>query len=140
MASGFTAMFTHNYLIFDEFGIERVLCMKCANPIKTRSEIISKTNPKVIIRELAKHSDYREIPVILEGGKIAFVMVCDECKFFKVNDKIAKDISEQIRNGLRLQLEFEGKLPDLIEEVLKTQNYNVIRKAEVFEITAALRG
>jgi len=132
--------FTHDYLIFDEFGLERILCMQCAKPIKTRSEVVSKLNPKVVIRELAKHADYREIPVILDDEKIAFIMVCDECKFFSIDEEKAKNISDQIVNGLRLQLEFEGKLPDLIEGILKTQNYNVKRKAEVFEVTAALRG
>jgi len=42
--------------------------------------------------------------------------------------------------ALKAQLEYEGKLPDLIEEILKTRNYNVKRKAEVKEVTSALKG
>ena len=133
-------MFTHDYLIFDDFGIREVLCMACTKPIKTRAEIRSNTDTKIIIRELSKHADYREIPVIIGVGKIAFIMVCDECKFVNIGEQEAKDISDQIRNGLRLQLKYEGKLQDLIEEIVNTKNYNVLRKAEVAEVTAALRG
>lgn len=131
--------FIHDYLIFDEFGIKEILCQACANPIKTRAEIKSR-DQKTFIRELSKHLDYREIPVILEEGKLAFIMVCDGCKFIQINDDDAKKISDQLKRALKLQLSFEGKLPDLVDEILKSVNYNVIRKAEVAEVTAALRG
>lgn len=135
-----TVKFTHNYLVYDEFGLKNVLCMACAKQIKTRAEIRSEIDRNAIIRELSKHADYREIPVILDDKKLAFIMVCDDCKFVNITEMEAKDISEQIRNGLRVQLEYEGKLPDLVEEILKQKNYNVVRKAEVSEVTAALRG
>lgn len=133
-------MFTHDYLIFDELGIEQVKCMSCAKPIKTRKEVKSRIFQDRVIRELVKHADYREIPVILEDGKLAFIMVCDDCKFVSIGEKESKDISEQLKRALKLQLEFEGKLPDVIEEILKMRNYTVLRKAEVSEITAVLRG
>lgn len=131
-------MFTVNYLIFDEFGIERVLCMACAKVIKTRKEIVSKSGAP--IRELSKHNDYKEIPVILNKGQLAFIMVCDDCKFSEISKEDARNISHQLQEALKLQLEHEGKLPDVIETIVKEQNFNVVRKAEVSEVTAALRG
>jgi len=128
-------VFMHDYLVFDEFGIEKVLCMSCAKPIKTRTEI--KTKFDKVVRDMAKHADYREIPVILHDGKLAFIMVCDECKFVPIDAEL---ISGQLQRALKMQLEFEGKLPDLINEILKEAHYNVLRKAEVSEVTAALRG
>lgn len=133
-------MFSHDYLIFDEFGLKQVLCLACAKPIKTRSELKSELYPKLVVRELAKHADYREIPVILEQGKFAFIMVCDECKFVNIGEKEAELISNQLQTALRMQLKQEGKLPDLIEQITKEKKFNVLRKAEMSEVTAALRG
>jgi len=131
-------MFTHPYLMFDEFGLHTVRCMACAANIKTREEVTTKSGKT--IREIAKHADYKEIPVILEGGKMAFIMVCDNCKFVAIGDLEAKNITEQLGNALKMQLEYEGKLPDFIEEYSKVNHHVVLRKAEVSEITAALRG
>lgn len=133
-------MFSHEYLIFDEFGLKQVLCLACSKPIKTRSELKSDLYPKLVVRELARHADYREIPILLKNGRIAFIMVCDECKFVNIGEKEAEDISLQLNAGLKLQLEYEGKLPDLIEQILINRNLKVLRKAEVLEVTAALRG
>jgi len=133
-------MFKHNYLVFDEFGLKQILCMGCEKAIKSRAEIKSSHYPNSIIRELSKHADYREIPVLLEDGKLAFIMVCDECKFSKIETEEAKDISNQLKEALKSQLLQEGKTEDLVEEVLKHKNYNVLRKAEVSEVAAALRG
>ena len=133
-------MFTNNYLVFDEFGLKHVLCMACSKPIKSRAEIKSNHYPNSIVRELAKHADYREIPVILDGGKLAFIMVCNDCKFVPISEKEGQDISSQLKAGLKEQLEYEGKLPDLIQEIIRDKNCTVLRKAEVSEVTAALRG
>lgn len=133
-------MFDHDYLVFDEFGLKQVLCMNCSKPIKSRAEIKSNHFPNSIVREVAKHADYREIPVILEGGKLAFIMVCDDCKFFEIGEKEAKDLSLQMKNALKMLLGQEGKTPDMIEAVANNSNYNVLRKAEVAEVTAAYRG
>jgi len=132
--------FEHDYLVFDEFGLKEVLCMSCSKTIKTRTEIKSNFIDERIIRELSKHSDYREIPIILESGKLAFIMVCDGCKFVSIGEDEAKNITNQLSQALKMQLEYEGKLPDLIEEVLKVDKHIVLRKAEVAEVTAALRG
>lgn len=114
--------------------------MACGtNKIKTRSEMKSKFDDK-IIRELMKHPEYREVPVLLEDGKLAFIMVCDECKFVPIKGNQPELISKQLSNALKAQLEFEGKLPDLVEELLKVKNYTVLRKAETAEVVAALRG
>lgn len=132
--------FKHNYLIFDEFGLKQLLCMGCSKVIKSRSEIKSNHYPNSIIRELGKHADYREVPVMLENGRLAFIMVCDDCKFAKIGEEEAKDISNQFKEALKAQLIHEGKTNDLIDEVVKHSKYNVLRKAEVSEVTAALRG
>lgn len=133
-------MFTHNYLEFDEFGIKFVKCMACSKNIKSRSEIKSTQHPGFVIRELAKHPEYREIPVILDDGKLIFIMVCDECKFVPIEEEDAKLISNQLKEAIKSQLLHEGKMAGLVNEILKTKNYNVLRKAEVSEVTAALRG
>ena len=133
-------MFKHDYLEFDEFGLKNVRCMACAKPIKSKSEVESKLYPGKIIRDLMKHADYREIPVILDGGKLAFIMVCDECKFVKIGEDEAKNITDQLEKALKMQLEFEGKLPDLIEELTKVNKNIVLRKAEISEVSAALKG
>jgi hypothetical protein len=67
-------------------------------------------------------------------------MVCDDCKFVAIGEEEAKLISKQLRNALALQLEFEGKLPDLISEIIKTASCDVTRKAEVNEVAAVIRG
>lgn len=132
--------FTLDYLVYDEFGLKSVLCMACGKAIKSRAEIRSELDPKLIVRELSKHADYREIPVVLSDGKLAFIMVCDDCKFVPIGDEEAVQLSVQIKNGLRKQLEQEGKLPDLIEAIMGERNFDVKRKAEVSEVTQALRG
>ena len=132
--------FMHNYLSFDEFGICMVRCMACGKTIKSRVEIKSNFMDQIIIRELSKHSDYREIPVILKDGKLAFIMVCDDCKFVPISEEDANCITTQLIQALKMQLEYEGKLPDLIEEILKVRNFKVLRKAEVQEVTAAYGG
>ena len=130
--------FMHNYLLFDEFGIRAVRCMACGTNIKSRSEI--KSSNGSMIRELSKHADYREIPVLLDGGKLAFIMVCDGCKFIPIEDDELKSISWQLEQAFKMQLEFEGKLPDLIDEIVKVRNFKVLRKAEVQEVTSAYGG
>jgi hypothetical protein len=126
-----------NYLVYDEFGLKEVLCINCWKAIKSRSEIRSLTDSKVIIREISKHADYREIPVILDSGKVAFIMVCDDCKFKDIEPEM---ISERLNDALRNQLEFEGKLPEMVEAILEEKKFHVSRKADVSEVMAVLKG
>lgn len=132
--------FEHDYLIFDEFGEKEILCMSCGKSIKSRSEIVSQVDPSRVIREMSKHADYREIPVYLSDGNIAFIMVCDECKFTEIDEQNARNITNQIQQALASQLRWQGKTDDIIEEILKQIQRRVIRKADIHEVTHALRG
>ena len=114
--------FDHNYLVFDKFGLKEVKCM---------------TDPTVIIRELGKHSEYREIPVILSDGNIAFIMVCDACKFHAVEPE---KVTKQIQGALKLQLLWEGKTEDVVDEILKSITRTVTRKAETSEVANVMKG
>ena len=129
--------FDIDYLIMDEFGVKQVLCMSCGIPIKTRSEIKSMIDPRLVIREMAKHPEYKEMGVILSDGNVCFIMICDGCKF---NDIEPEKISQQLQNAYRTQFLWEGKDKDLVEEVLKTNSRKVIRKADTFEMAKALKG
>lgn len=122
--------FEHDYLIYDVLGMLRVLCMACGVPIKTRSE--------VDLKFMAKHADYREIPVSLSDGNIAFIMVCDDCKFVEIGEE-AKKITLQIRKALRTQLIWEGKHPDLVDAIIEGNKREVLRKAETSEVVHAMR-
>lgn len=126
-----------DYLVYDEFGLKEVDCLQCGKPIKSRVEVRSNSDKNVIIREVGRHADYREVPVLLESGQIAFLMVCDDCKFKAVNPIIASD---RLNDALKRQLEFEGKLPDMIEAILAEKKFTVLRKAEVVEVMSVLRG
>lgn len=132
--------FEHPYLIFDEFGLREVLCMCCSDTIKSRTEQRSKLDPSLVLRDMAKHADYREIPVKLSDGNIAFLMVCDACKFVEIGDHEADLVTKQINEAIRQQLEWEGKTTDVINEVLKTLTKRIVRKAEAMEVAQALRG
>jgi hypothetical protein len=130
----------HNYLVHDEFGIERILCMACGNPIKSRQEMRSSLDQGKIIRDMAKHAEYREIPVYLNDGNIAFIMVCEACRQDDITPEVADKISNQLLKALRSQLEFEGKTEEVIEAVLKETTRKIIRKAEVNEVAKAMKG
>ena len=130
-------MFDHNYLVYDKFGLKEVKCMSCGHVIKSRSELVSKTDPTVIIRELGKHSEYREIPVILSDNNIAFIMVCDACKFHEVEPE---KVTKQIQDALKLQLVWEGKSLEVIDEILSSITRKVTRKAEPNEVAHVLKG
>ena len=129
--------FEHNYLIYDEFGEKEILCMSCAKPIKTRVEARSKLDDTKIIREVMKHADYREIPVILSDGNIAFIMVCDDCKFCEVD---AEKVTTQLRKAAQVQLEWGGKTADVVEAILNKIERKVIRRAELDEVANAMKG
>jgi hypothetical protein len=126
-----------NYLVYDEFGLKEVLCINCGKAIKTRIEIRSSSDDKVIIREISKHADYREMPFILDTNQIAFIMVCDDCKFKEMEMEI---ISERLTNALREQLKWEGKIPEVIEAIVEQKKFNVQRRAETSEVVEALKG
>lgn len=126
-----------SYLVYDEFGLKEVRCMSCEKPIKSRMEIRSSSDKNVIIREIAKHADYREIPMILESGQIAFIMVCDDCKFKELEPAI---LSERLTDALRIQLQQEGKLPDMVDAIIAEKRFVVSRKATVPEVMAVLKG
>jgi hypothetical protein len=129
-----------DYLIYDEFGIKEILCIVCGRAIKTRVEIQSNRDPKIIIREISKHSDYKEIPVVLKTNQLAFLMVCDDCKAIDIGENEAVEISNSLNFALNKQLEFEGKLPDMAKAIVKEKEFNVLRKADIPEVMAALRG
>lgn len=133
-------MFDKDYMVFDEFGLKEIRCMSCGNTIKSRQEIMSAQFPGKVIREISKHPEYKEIAVVLSDGNLAFIMVCDNCKFIEIGEEEAKKITQQISNALRSQLSWEGKTDDLIDEIIKNQPRQVIRKADVGEVTRALRG
>jgi len=126
-----------DYLVYDEFGLKEVLCICCGKKIKSRMEIRSSSDKNVIIREVAKHADYREIPMLLESGQIAFIMICDDCKFKEMD---AKDISDKLNGALRVQLQQEGKLPDMIDAIISEKRFCVVKKADVTEVMAVLKG
>src|SRR5258708_40157258 len=108
--------FEHDYLVFDEFGLKEVRCMSCGNTVKARQEIKSTQFPGNIIREVSKYPEYKEIPILLSDGNLAFLMVCDNCKFIEINEDTAKKITEQIKRALSAELTWEGKAQDLIDE------------------------
>ena len=130
-------MYEHNYLVYDKFGLKEVKCMRCGHVIKSRSEIVSKTNPQIIIREIGKHPEYREIPVILSDGNIAFIMVCDDCKFKEIDPE---RVTQQVQDALSLQLLWEGKSQDIVNEILKSITRKVTRKAETSEVANVMKG
>lgn len=132
--------FEHNYLVFDEFGEKEILCMSCGKTIKSRAEVMSKMEPGMVIREMSKHADYREVPVSLSDGNISFIMVCDDCKFVDIRKEEAEKITNQIKNAFKTQMIWTGKTEDVIEATLNKVDRKVIRKAELEEVTAAMKG
>lgn len=132
--------FGGDYLVYDEFGLKEVRCMACGKPIKTRQEIPASSDPSKIIREVAKHADYKEIPVFLSDGNLAFLMVCDECRFIDIDEPKAARATEQLRRALRQQLSWEGKTEEVIEEILKKSTRAVIRRAEPAEVGNTVKG
>lgn len=132
--------FIRPYILYDEFGEKAILCMSCGKTIKSRTEVLSKMEPNRVIRELAKHADYREIPVLLSDKNILFLMVCDDCKFVDIGEKEAPLVTNQIKEAIRSQLTWSGKTEDVIEETLKRMDRHVVRKAEPGEAATALKG
>ncbi len=132
--------FTHDYLRFDEYGLAVVLCMACGNPIKSRVEQRSMIDPSVIIREVAKHADYREIPVMLSDGNIAFIMVCDACRNVNIGEEQAALITRQLNTAFDQQLTAEGKSRELIDALIANQTRSVVRRAETSETAKILKG
>lgn len=132
--------FEHNYLIYDEFGEKEILCMSCGKKIKTRSEIQSKKFPGKIIREMSNHSDYREIPVKLSDGNLAFIMVCDDCKFVDINPDNCRRIDNQLRQALKRQMEWHGKTEEIISAVLEKNKRTVTGRAEPSDVALAMKG
>ena len=129
--------FDKDYLVYDEFGLVEVHCMACDKTIKSRQEIKSQLDPNRIIREVAKHADYKEIPIVFSDGNIAFLMVCDECKFIEIDEMKAERITTQLNRALRLQLEWEGKEPEIVDEMVMRAERKVLRKAEASELGKA---
>jgi NAD-dependent SIR2 family protein deacetylase len=132
--------FDKDYLIYDEFGLKEVHCLCCDEVIKSRVELQSEKHPGSFIREMAKHAQYREMPVVLSDGNISFLMVCEGCKFHQITDVEAERITNQIKDAARTQMLWEGKLPDLIDKILESQTRKVLRNAEVAEVTKAMKG
>lgn len=128
--------FEFDYMIMDEFGEKEIICMACAKTIKSRSEIKTQNG---LVRELAKHADYREVPVILSNGSIAFIMVCDDCKFVHIGEVEAALLTKQIFNARRIQLEHKGLTADVIQTILDQFDFPVLRKAENSEVASAMR-
>lgn len=132
--------FTCDYLVFDEFGEKEILCMSCSKTIKSRQEIKSDKHQGQIVREMSKHAEYREIPVILSDGNIAFIMVCDDCKFSPISEEDAANITKQISEALKTQLIHNGKPVDVVDEIIRNINRKVVRKAETYEAARAMKG
>jgi hypothetical protein len=133
--------FEHDYLVFDELGIKQVGCMACGNAIKTRKQIPSDLSNGKVVWDLAKHADYREIPVVLSDMKISFLMICDSCRFVDIGKKEADLITGQLQRAKYQELEFEGKDKLIIDVLMEPWNKRfIMRKAEPIDIEEMMRG
>jgi len=132
-------LFTVDYLILDEFGTKEILCLGCGVPVKSRMEIRSQKFSGQIIRELSSHNNYKEIPFIRENGSISFIMVCSDCVQIEITPEHICKIIEQIKSALKKQFIWEGKEEFLVDEIIKEKFSPILRKAEVQEVTKAMR-
>lgn len=119
--------FTHDYLTYDKYGLAEMRCMASNVPIKSRMEEVSKKDPSRLVYVLGKHSNYCEIPVLMEDHSVAFLVLSKDYKDIPIETEEAKLISQQLLRAKRMELEDQKWPEDVIEAVL----FNMEKKKKV---------
>ena len=84
--------YDHDYAVFDEYGLARLLCMRCGTPIAERqyAPVKSLLDPTQTIMAAVgpvKNSSFRVVPVELSDGSYTNLKLCKGC----VNEPIDHD-------------------------------------------------
>ena len=77
--------FNHDYAVFDEFGLVKLLCMNCGTVIAERqfTNVKSILDPnKTMLAAIGpiKNSSFRDVPVELSDGSYANMKLCKGCE------------------------------------------------------------
>lgn len=102
--------FDHDYAVFDEFGLLKLLCMRCGTVIAERryAPVKSQIDPsKTIMAAIGpvKNSSFREVDVELSDGSYTRLKVCKGCENESINNEKAM---AQIRRAHGKVGEFAG--------------------------------
>lgn len=112
-----------DYVEFDEFGIVRIRCMCCGEPIveRTYTEMQSFQDPNKKEKVMAwrRLSNHAELSVRLSDGSLTGLPHCTSCATEAPIDMVK---ASDLRNrAARQELECTGKTPEVIDDVMVPQ-------------------
>lgn len=125
-------MYDHEYVEFDEYGLSKVLCMRCGVPIVVRTYVevqslkdLSKKENVMTLRRMGNHS---EIKVTMSDGSVTQLPHCVPCA--KETPDTEKANVQRIA-ALRKEMVVAGKPSVYIEEVMKKNERVTMSKENV---------
>ena len=106
--------YDQDYAVFDEFGLLKLLCMRCGTVIAERRSAIVKSMidaNKEIMAAVGpiKNSSFREVSVKLSDGSYTNLKMCKACENEDINVEKAM---KQIRRAHKKSGEFIGQNND----------------------------
>lgn len=126
-----------DYVEFDEFGIVRVLCMCCGDPVieRTYTQIQSFQDPNRMEKVLAwkRLSNHMELSARMSDGSMTGLPHCTQCP---INEPVDWVKVSSLRNrAARLELGFTGKTQEVIDFIMVPQEkFVAVMKEEEYQV------
>jgi hypothetical protein len=96
------ALYDNNYLVYDEYGLKQVNCMRCNVVVKERVLRLSrvKDDEPIYIESVKSLSNFTAVPVELDNGSWTNILMCKDCKKeYQLTDEEKVGMANQLKGG-----------------------------------------
>ncbi|MEE8208245.1 MAG: hypothetical protein V3T88_04725 [Nitrosomonadaceae bacterium] len=96
------AIYDQDYLVYDEYGLKQVNCMRCNTPIKERTIRLSRVSEgrNIYIESVRSLSNFAAVPVVLSDGSWTNILMDRDCaKAYRLTEEEKEGMAEQLKNG-----------------------------------------